>query len=113
MLVGCGFPHFDSTFTACHNPGSQYQNLLDRLTKVCWDLQFCNFLSPLENPKSLRAILVRTSPSPKYTVFVCERRCDIFWRLRPSEEDKIETALEVVGLEASSYRGGDLEGGFS
>lgn len=33
--------------------------------------------------------------------------------LRAGDEDKVETALEVVCLERAAYRGGDLEGGLA
>ena len=58
----------------------------------------------------MRLAIARVTPGRKDLFLPGVRRGDIGGRLWARDEDKVETALEVVGLQRSADGGGDLEG---
>lgn len=72
------------------------------LVEVGRDFELCDLLSPLKDPEALRAAPTTISPGRKDLLLpgICGRYiCRSLWA---SDEDEIEAALEIIGLQGST-----------
>lgn len=113
MLKGCRLPDLDSCGATSYDPRAKDEDLFDGLIQVGREGQLCHLLSPLEHPEAFCAVATRVGPGRKDLLFPCIGSCDVCRRLRASYKDEVQTALEIVCLERSTDRGGDLEGGLA
>jgi len=56
---------------------------------------------------------LRVAPGSKDPLLPSIGGGDVGWGLGTGDEDEVEAALEVVGLQGAADRGGDLEGGLA
>lgn len=112
MLQRSRSPNLKSRSTACNDPSPENEDLLYWLVEIGWHGELVDLLATLEGPDTWCGGIV-TSKSGVDFVFPCEGGGDIDWGLWASEEDEVEAALEIVGLEATSDGSGNLEGGLS
>lgn len=113
VLEGSRLPHLYPRGAACHDPGTEDENLPYRLVEIIWELELSSLLSPLEYPEALRLAIARVAPGRKDPVLPCVCGGDICRSLGSRNEDEIQSALEIVCLKRSADGGGDLEGGFA
>lgn len=113
MLECLRLPNLNPRETARHYPGAKDENLSYRLLKIAGESNLCNFPAVLEDPESLGASIASVAPGCVDLVSPSESCSDICRSLRSSNEDEIQTTLQIVRLEGSADRGGDLEGGLA
>lgn len=114
IMLECGrLPDFNPRRTACHYPRTEDEDLAYGLIKVTGQLELRDLLAPLEDPEALGASIARVSPGGEDLLFPCICCGNVGRSLRPRDEDEIEAALQIVGLQRSADGGGDLEGGLA
>lgn len=81
-----------------------------RLVEVAGNFELCDLLSPLKNPEALGAPVAPISPGREDLLLPGIRSSYVCRSLWTSDEDEVQAALKIVGLEGSADRCGDLKG---
>ena len=110
MLQAGGLENFDTGQSSDNSPCSQNLNLLDGLVEVGGQGKLIDLLTPLVDPDTLRLALLRVSPCCKNLLLPSEGGGDIGGGLRASDENEVQSATKIIGLNSSANRGGNLEG---
>lgn len=110
MLESSRVPDLNPRDGAGHNPGPEDKNLLDGLVEVGGDVELGHLPPPLEDPEALRPTAATIAPCREDLLLPGYGGCDVRRGLGTADEDEVQSALEVVGLEGSADGGGDLEG---
>lgn len=98
MLVGRGFPYFNSCRARSHDPRSKDYEPIHGLGWAEGFLQFSDLLPPFEYPYSNIATVCFSTPGGEYTIFPGKGSRDITRCLRSSQKDQVQTLQEIVGV---------------
>lgn len=109
LVVG-RLPDEDLVVAGTDDPGTEDGEGVDVVFVVDGHFQLSDLLASLEDPDTAFRLLRLTTPCCEDQILVGYACSDEFGSLRASDEDEVETAAQIVGLQTATNRGGELEG---
>ena len=110
MLECRRVPDLDSRLSASYNPRPKRQYLRDELALARRSLELAHLLPSLVYPDTILRVV---APCCQRVVLEVGNRSDILRRLWSRDEDQVQSFAQVVRLQRSPDRSGNVESGLS